>query len=307
MLSIDKETLRAVRALRAKLAETVPRTIVAEMKNHELQKLLTAGGGDLDAAVAMYAQPAPQQEQGRRANEAARDAPIPAPAPAQPARGRLVSTSDAKAAYFLTPDDLRLLRCHERGGGFGCGAPSKFYESQQLEAAAIQKHGRAGYEAKLAARQKREGKKRQREAEAAEATTAFQRARAVAHTAPSPAAPPAQLAALRKSLLKMAKQRLGFEDSGGPKNWKVEVPGQDAAAFAALAGRAGDDRLATFVKRGAYYHAEVGARQLFGCARSELQRWFKREGVGIEIEEAVGLRYKPSDATLAVLGGGELY
>jgi len=134
----------------------------------------------------------------------------------------------------------------------------------------------------------------------------FQQARTVAHTAQSSPAPP-QLAALRKSLLKMAKQRLGFEDSGGPKSWRVEVPGQDAAAFAALAGRAGDDRLATFVKRGAYYHAEVSALALFGCAQSDLQRWFKREGVGIEIDTAVTLRYKPSDATLAVLGEGEIY
>ena len=70
--------------------------------------------------------------------------------------GDLVATADAKSVYFLTPDDLRLLNCQMFGGGIGCGPPRHFYHEADLRAAAIRKHGQAGFQKKQEARLQRE-------------------------------------------------------------------------------------------------------------------------------------------------------
>jgi hypothetical protein len=244
--------------------------------------------------------------------------------------GDLVGSGEAKTAYFLTADDLRQLSCHAFGGGIGCGAPRHFYREAELRAAAVRKHGEAGFLKKLEARAQRESKKRQREDDAESALAALERAvqppppnalldgraannapviaaRNSDDAAPRPAAAaPAETAALRKSLLKLAKQALGFRDSGAPKPWRVEVPGVQPGAFAALAGRPADVALRTFVKAGAYLSHEVEAKELFRCAQADLLRVFKREGVGIEIDSSVTLKYKPSDMTLTLHGAGEI-
>ena len=117
---------------------------------------------------------------------------------------------------------------------------------------------------------------------------------------------PPETAPLRKSLLRLAKQALGFRDSGAPKPWRVEAPGVYPNVFAALAGRPSDSALRTFVKVGAHYSHEADCRVLFGCAEADLLRNFKREGVGIQICDEITLKYKPSDMTLTLHGVGEI-
>ena len=215
-----------------------------------------------------------------------------------------VGSTEAKSDFFLTSDDLRLLNVQSLGGGIGCGRPMNFYDPVELKAAAIRKHGEAGFAKKQESRTKRESKKRAREAAADDALEALP-------PQPPPAAvsaaDTAEITALRKSLLKLTKKALGFKDGGGPKNWRVEAPGVGPATFAALAGRPADGTLATFVKAGAYHSHEVDACALFGVrGESDLVRDFKREGVGIRIYDRITLKYKPSDMTLALLGGGEI-
>jgi hypothetical protein len=220
-----------------------------------------------------------------------------------------VGSTEAKSEYFLTPDDLRFLNYHSMGGGVGVGAPMKFYDPVELKAAAIRKHGDAGFASKRAARKKREANKRKREEAADDALAALATAPPVATDAGSDsnAAAPAQTIALRKSLLKLAKKALGFTDGGGPKNWRVEAPGIQPATFAALVGRPADAALATFPKNGAYHSHDGDACAIFGLRDdAELLRVFKREGVGIQISDCITLKYKPSDMSLALLGGGEI-
>jgi hypothetical protein len=242
----------------------------------------------------------------------------------------LVGSAEAKSAYFLTPDDLRLLRFESFGGGIGCGAPRHFYHAADLAAAAIRKHGQAGFQKKQEARLLRESKKRQREDDAEIALAALQRAERSSVPIASPstgasndapiildsdaddgvpqtaAVAPPETAPLRKSLLRLAKQALGFRDSGAPKPWRVEAPGVHPNVFAALAGRPSDAALRTFVKVGAHYSHEADCRVLFGCAEADLLRIFKREGVGIQICDEITLKYKPSDLTLTLHGVGEI-
>lgn len=235
-----------------------------------------------------------------------------------------MGSAEAKTAYFLTPDDLRLLSFQAFGGGIGCGAPRHFYHAEDLLAAAIRKHGQAGFEEK----QQRESKKRQRECNAEHALAELQQApRAPAPVAaPGPgdssAAPiiradtshapqtaavaPQELAALRKSLLKLSKQALAFTESGGPKAWRVEVPGIQRNVFAAFAGRPLDGELRTFVKAGAHYSHTVDAVSLFACKEGDMLCVFKRQGVGLQIDETITLKYKPSGMTLTLHGHGEI-
>ena len=79
-----------------------------------------------------------------------------------------------------------------------------------------------------------------------------------------------------------------------------------AVTAAALAGRPADVALRTFVKSGAYHSLDMDACTLFDCRESDLLRVFKREGVGIQIDDCVVLKFKPSDGTLAVHGGGDI-
>ena len=80
--------------------------------------------------------------------------------------GKLAS-AEAKRQYFLTPDDLLDLHYESFGGGIGCGAPRKYYTITDLQARSLRKHGEAGLAKKVAARNKRESNKRQRQEEAA--------------------------------------------------------------------------------------------------------------------------------------------
>ena len=79
------------------------------------------------------------------------------------------STAEAKKEFFLTTDDLRDLPKQSIYCGFGTGPPMKVYNENDLEEAALSKHGRAGLAKKRAAREKRESNKRKREEEAAAA------------------------------------------------------------------------------------------------------------------------------------------
>ena len=246
----------------------------------------------------------------------------------------MMGSAEAKATYFLTPGDLRLLNYQSFGGGIGCGPPRHFYKVAELKALALSKHGQAGFLKKHQARLQRESKKRQRQDEADSALAALQPrppapivsqgtgasnhavvmvgdsdddAPPPAAATPRPAAiAPPETSVLRKSLLKLAKQALGFRDSGAPKQWRVEAPGIQPGVFAALAGRPADAALRTFVKAGAFYSHEVAALEFFQCSQEDLVRFFRHEGVGIEIFNSIMLKYKPSDMTLTLHGSGEI-
>ncbi len=117
---------------------------------------------------------------------------------------------------------------------------------------------------------------------------------------------PQETVALRKSLPKLSKQALAFTESGGPKAWRVEVPGIQRNMFAALADRSYDAELRSFVKAGAYYTHTVDALALFTCKEEDMLRVFKRQGVGLQIYGTITLKYKPSDMTLTLHGHGEI-
>lgn len=176
-----------------------------------------------------------------------------------------VSTQDAKRCYYLTTDDLRQVESVSVGGGIGCGRPTNLYEPDGLLRQSIRVHGEAGYQKKLAARLKREAKKRQREDDADAALEAMRAPKkkqqvvdltdendgaAAAAAAPLPAV---NTVKLRRSLLKMSKKAFGFTMGGAPAQWRVQVPSITPEVFAALCGRPADRALATFVKRGAYH------------------------------------------------------
>ena len=233
-----------------------------------------------------------------------------------------VSTKEAKKDFFLTPDDLARLSCGTFGGGIGCGAPSKVYRLNDVVSASLSKFGRAEIEKKLASRQMREEKKRMKEHEAElarkrlktnttvnEAASAFAYASSTVASATSkaPAGDKKEIAKLRGSLLRMAKKNMGFERSGAPKSWCVEVPGTTAATFAALMDRPEDVDLATFVKNGAYYTIQGhDATRLFGVKDDEkLTKYFSREMCAQQIGDTVVVRYKPSSMDLSVSGYAE--
>jgi hypothetical protein len=151
---------------------------------------------------------------------------------------------------FLLPTTSASSTVSCSGGDIGCGPPRHFYNEADLRAAAIRKHGQADFQTKQEARLQRESKKRQRQDDAESALAALQQAACPSapiaspgteasiggapiilvsdpiDAAPRPAAvaPHIETAALRKSPLKLAKQALGFKDSGAPKQWRVEAP-----------------------------------------------------------------------------------
>ena len=218
--------------------------------------------------------------------------------------GDWIGTKEAKQDFFLEPRDLASLDVKSVGGGVGCGRPSNFYNPEDLRRAAIHKFGEEGFKKKQAARDKRVANKRKREDDADAALAALVAPAGV----PVAGAPAADTTKLRKSLLKMAKKALGFTDGGGPKHWRIEVPGVATATFAALCGRPTDAALATFPKAGAYHSHVVEARTLFAVRElPDLVRDFKREGVGIKIDDYVTLKYKPSDMTLSLHGADEIW
>jgi hypothetical protein len=76
------------------------------------------------------------------------------------------SSAEAKKEFFLTADDLRDLPAESLSFGFGTGRPMKLYSEEDLEAAAVAKHGREGLAKKGGMRKKRESNKRKRKEEA---------------------------------------------------------------------------------------------------------------------------------------------
>ena len=80
-----------------------------------------------------------------------------------------VGSADAKKHFWLRPEDLRTLEKHTEYFGFAQGRASWYFRESDLLAAAIAKHGKEGYEKKVASRTKREAKKRAREDHAAAA------------------------------------------------------------------------------------------------------------------------------------------
>ena len=237
----------------------------------------------------------------------------------------MVSTSDAKKTYFLTPNDLAMLPCQRFGGGIGLGPPMKCYRHNDLIEASLSKLGRDGVVKKLQARHKREMNKRRKEEQAEEArkkmktltnTAANNNDTAVATAKPSSSAGSSsgdskEIMKLRSSLLKIAKKKLGFEQSGAPKRWRFEVPGTSKQTFASLMGQPNDSELSTFVKNGAYYTVQgCDTNELFGLNgnnyESQLTKAFKRQGVSQMIGECVTVRYKPSTMELSVSGYAEI-
>ena len=114
---------------------------------------------------------------------------------------------------------------------------------------------------------------------------------------------------LRAGLLRMAKNKMGFEMSGAPSRWRIEVPGTSKETFAALMGRPTDVNLDSFVKTGAYHTVErYEVTTLFGTKNeSQLTKDFKREGVTQKIGSSVTVRYKPSAMELSVSGYAEMH
>jgi hypothetical protein len=129
-------------------------------------------------------------------------------------------------------------------------------------------------------------------------------------------------AELRQSLLKLAKKALCFTDRGVPQSWRVDVPGIQPSAFAALAGHPTavktDPALRLFMGEAAPVTAiglsqrhlvqchQLQSRELFGCAEADLLRVFHREGVGIQIADETVLKYDTPETTLTLLGEGQL-
>eukprot|EP00577_Skeletonema_sp_RCC1716_P021069 CAMPEP_0113384312 /NCGR_PEP_ID=MMETSP0013_2-20120614/6823_1 /TAXON_ID=2843 ORGANISM="Skeletonema costatum, Strain 1716" /NCGR_SAMPLE_ID=MMETSP0013_2 /ASSEMBLY_ACC=CAM_ASM_000158 /LENGTH=290 /DNA_ID=CAMNT_0000266907 /DNA_START=35 /DNA_END=907 /DNA_ORIENTATION=+ /assembly_acc=CAM_ASM_000158 len=229
----------------------------------------------------------------------------------------MVSSKEAKKEYFLTADDLANVRYEPIGGGFGIGPPTKCYLHEHLVKTSVRKHGRAGVVKKLEARNKREEKKRKKEEEAEQARKRLKTitntsadgaaAAATATTKTASAGDTQEVKRLREGLLKMAKQNMGFEMSGAPKNWKIEVPGISKATFAALVGRPTDVDLESFVKNGAYYKEKYEASKLFGTYEAQLTKDFNRECVTQNIGPYVSVRYKPSTMELSISGYAEMY
>ena len=232
--------------------------------------------------------------------------------------GGMVSTKEAKKDYFLTTDDLHCLPCSHIGYmGFGCGPPMKCYNHDDLVEKSLSKHGRDGVVKKLEARRKREMNKRLREEKAeqarqkmktvtnnitaADGETADVVKKAVGDTQ--------EIKKLRAGLLKMAKKKMGFEMSGAPSRWRIEVPGTSKQTFAALMGRPTDVNLDSFVKTGAYHTVErYEVEKLFGIKNeSQLTKDFKREGVTQKIGSSVTVRYKPSTMELSVSGYAKMH
>ena len=266
--------------------------------------------GKKPPVVARAAQPQPQQHHQQRqqpqshpqqhAQLATMD-PLPTP-------HLWVSTVDAKQQFSLAPTDLARLRCELRGGGFGCGAPSKFYCSADLLRAANAKHAAAGFLEKREARFKRGQNKRKREDGAAAAACTARANRSIGGAA---AAVPIDMVAesvaksLRPALLKLAKKAMGFKGSGGPLDIRVEVPGITPATFALLRGVPSDPALATMVKRGAFYSEQVSLCDMFG-RNANLSRFFARDGVGQKLLDAATLKYKPSTMALTLHAYAEI-
>ena len=138
-------------------------------------------------------------------------------------------------------------------------------------------------------------------------TSADGAAAATATTMKASAGDTQEVKRLREGLLKMAKQNMGFEMSGAPKNWKIEVPGISKATFAALVGRHTDVDLDSFVKKGAYYTEQYEAFMLFRASQTRLTKYFDRECVTQKIGSSVTVRYKPSAMELSVSGYAEMH
>ncbi len=217
-----------------------------------------------------------------------------------------VMTNEAKREYFLTAGDLVTLPYDTYGGASRC------YMHEDLVNKSLSKYGRDGVLKKSQARQRREENKRMRKEEAEQAwkrlktitkTTADGGAVATSAVMKVNAGYTQEIKKLRKGLLKIAKMNLGFETSGAPKKWRVDVPGTSKATFAALMGRPTDVDLECFVKTGAYYTESCDASKLFGtCEEAQLTEDFKREGVVQKIESSLTVNYKPSTMELSIKG-----
>lgn len=84
----------------------------------------------------------------------------------------VLSSSEAKQEYFLTAADLAEVPRQTLYGGFGTGRAMYLFDEDDLEAAALAKHGEIDLAKKRAARQKREENKRKRAVATAEAEAA---------------------------------------------------------------------------------------------------------------------------------------
>ena len=158
-----------------------------------------------------------------------------------------LSAAEAKAKYFLTPADLAGLRFFS-AGVWGAGN-TKLYDENDVQAAAIAKHGVEGLVKKVEAREKREDKKRKRaeEAEAAEAQLA-------AHPQPVPAAGDE---AVVRGLLSEARRSLKsfctwdyLRSKNAPNGTSVtaRVERVEQGQYASIIGRAADPTLRSVIK-----------------------------------------------------------
>jgi hypothetical protein len=243
----------------------------------------------------------------------------------------MLATTEAKLAFCLTSDDLRQLSFRSLGKGVGVGAPMRYYNTADLRAAAIRKHGLLGLQQKQQSRLQRELKKRQRQDDArrempelvrpsrpSEPTAALRDGAAnvtVAaevfvfnpeRTTAEPVIVPPDTAVLRQTLLKHVKQQLVFTAERCPQPWCVEMPGIQPNVFAALGGQLADATTRAFNDSAACHTHRVHARDLFCCSKADLLRVFHRDGVGIQIDGEIQLEYRPTSMVLTLRGDSEL-
>mmetsp|Transcript_54403 Transcript_54403/g.132960 ORF Transcript_54403/g.132960 Transcript_54403/m.132960 type:complete len:397 (-) Transcript_54403:292-1482(-) len=208
------------------------------------------------------------------------------------------SAADAKAEFFLTPDDLAQLPCKILAA-WGCGR-RKLYRVEHLEEMAVLKHGEEGFKRKLQAREKKKSDKQAKEEEARKKAEELKQA-ARALGAPSAIAPSDTQSALstKKWLKTAVRGKLGFDPKNdGPASFRIEVPNITAGTYAILIGKSWDSKLATLVKSGAWYSETVDRKLLFGSA--DISKHSR--GVHLVLDDMLRLKYMPSQSLLCVHG-----
>lgn len=234
-------------------------------------------------------------------------------------RTDLMRTTDAKKEYFLDSKDFDSIPCIREKGFFGCGGSTFWFRKDDLEKAALSKHGEDVLKKKREARAKRNESKRRRSEEARQALAEL-------HANKKPAKidgvevcvidatqeeqmeqkdiKDAKL--LKKNLLSMCKRALKMYPNGHPMPISLEIPNVSAGVFAALLDRAGDHELKTFEKQGAYIKHYDSAPSFFSSTQEKLTRSYHMDRVAVTMCDRILLMYKPSLKVLTLKGHGEI-
>ena len=234
-------------------------------------------------------------------------------------RSDLMRTTDAKKEYFLESKDFDRIPCFVQKGFFGCGGSTYWFRKDDLEKAALQKHGEDVLKKKRESREKRNEKKRQRSEEARQALKELQ-------TNKKPAKidgievcvldeteedqvrekDTKEANLLKKKLLNTSKRALKMYPNGHPMPIAFDVPNISAGVFAALLDRAGDRELKTFEKKGAYIKHFHKAPSFFNSTREKLCKPYPKDAVAVTMCDGISLTYKPSTKILTFKGHGEI-